>query len=440
MRSRTIPSIILLLALAGCTVLTPTAEPTAVPPTPTSVSPTAVLIPTLEPQPTTTTLKVWLPEELNPYSDSPEAEIILQQLAEFSRNHDDIQVEVFVKKIHGRGGMIDYLRTAREAAPSILPDLVVVGADDLASMATANYIQPLDDLLPSAKAADRFPFAVEMGAVKSQEGDENITVGFVIGADMQHLVYRKNPSGPPTTSWTQVITPPVSFIFPAGGRDLQVNDATLIQYMAAGGEVTNSEGNPFLDERTLLKVLTFYDDCAGTGAISPTIVLDITDAEQSWGRFKAGEGDMAVVQASHYWPEVLASAVDEPFVAGSVPTRDGFPFTIVRQAWAIAMVTDDPNRQALAMTLFDWLTAPDNAAEWTQAAGYLPGTRGALRMWDISQAEQVALRDLLDAAVPAPSQEVMSTVGPAMQVAVESVLTGEASPQEAARTASQSLE
>jgi ABC-type glycerol-3-phosphate transport system substrate-binding protein len=94
----------------------------------------------------------------------------------------------------------------------------------------------------------------------------------------------------------------------------------------------------------------------------------------------------------------------------------------------------------MAMTLFDWLTAPDNTAEWTQAAGYLPGTRSALRMWDISQAEQVALRDLLDAAVPAPPQEVMSTVGPAMQVAVESVLTGEASPQEAARTAAQSLE
>ena len=440
MRSRTVLSILLLLALAGCTALTPTAEPTAVPPTPTSIPPTAVLVPTLEPQPITAALKLWLPEGLNPYSDNPEAEILLQQLAEFSRNHADIQVEVFVKKIHGRGGMIDYLRTARDAAPSILPDLVVVGADDLASMANANYIQPLDDLLPSAKAEDRFPFAVEMGTVKSQEGDETTTVGFVIGADMQHLVYRKSPSGPPSTSWTQVITPPVSFIFPAGGRDLQVNDATLIQYMAAGGEVTNSEGNPFLDERTLLKVLTFYDDCAGTGAISPTIVLDITDAEQSWERFKAGEGDMAVVQASHYWPEVLASAVDEPFVAGSVPTRDGFPFTIARQAWAIAMVTDDPNRQALAMTLFDWLTAPDNTAEWTQAAGYLPGTRSALRMWDITQAEQVALRDLLDAAVPAPPQEVMSTVGPAMQVAVESVLTGEASPQEAARTAAQSLE
>ena len=440
MRSRTLLSILLLLALAGCTGLTPTSEPTSLPPTPTPISPTAVPIPTPEPQPMITTLKLWLPEELNPYSDSPGAEILLQQLAEFNRSRKDLQVEVFVKKVHGRGGMIDYLRIARDAAPSILPDLIVVGTDDLATMATSNYIQPLDSLLPSAQAAERFPFAVEMGTVTSQEGDETVTAGFVIGVDMQHLAYRKTPSSSPPISWTQVITPPVSFIFPAGGRDLQVNDATLIQYMAAGGKVTDSDGNPFLDERTLLKVLTFYDDCVGTGAISPTVVLDITTAEQSWERFKAGEGDIAVVQASHYWPEVLAGATDGTFIAGSLPTRDGFPFTIARDAWAAAMVTDDPSRQALAMILFDWLTAPENSAEWTQAAGYLPGTRSALRMWDVPEAEQVALRDLLDAAIPAPSQEVMAKVGPVMQVAVESVLTGTASPQEAARTAAQSLE
>ncbi|MBN1978760.1 MAG: extracellular solute-binding protein [Anaerolineae bacterium] len=440
MRSRTVLSILLFLALTGCKGLAPTAKPTAVPPTPTPISPTAVLIPTPEPQPTTTTLTLWLPEELNPYSDAPGAEILLQQLAEFNQSHDDLQVEVFVKNIHGRGGMIDYLRTARDAAPSILPDLIVVGADDMATMATSNYIQPLDALLPTSQAADRFPFAVEMGTVKSQEGDGTVTVGFVIGADMQHLIYRKTPSSSPPISWTQVITPPVSFIFPAGGRDLQVNDTTLIQYMAAGGKVTDPEGNPFLDERTLLKVLTFYDDCVSTGAISPTVVLNITSAELSWERFDAGEGDMAVVQASLYWREVLASATDEPYIAASVPTRDGFPFTIAREAWAIAMVTDDPDRQALAMTLFAWLTAPDNTAEWTQAVGYLPGTRSALRMWDISEAQQAALRDLLDAAVPAPSQDVMAKVGPAMQVAVENVLTGEASPQEAARAAAQSLE
>jgi maltose-binding protein MalE len=428
----------LIIFLTSCIGPTPTAELQTPPPTST-IPPTTTPTLTPEPQPMFATLKLWLPEELNPYGDGPGANILMQQLAEFNRNHTDLQVEVAVKKIHGRGGILDYLRTAREAAPSILPDLIVVSAADLETLATSNHIQPLDDLLPSSKAADRFPFAIAMGAVKKQADGEAATMGFVIGADMQHLVYRTNLLISPPISWTQIITPPVSFIFPAGGRDRQVNDATLIQYMAAGGKVTDQEGNPWLDERAMINVLTFYDNCIDTGAISPTVVLSITDADQSWERFKAGEGDMAVVQASRYWPEALAGAPDESFAIASVPTRDGYPFTIVREAWAIAMVAEDTDRQALAMTLFNWLTAPNRSGQWTQAAGYLPTTRSALRMWDISGAEQVALHDLLEAAVPAPSPEAMAAVGPAMQAAVEGVLTGVASPQEAAKTAAQSL-
>jgi multiple sugar transport system substrate-binding protein len=439
MRFRSILSILLLLAITACAGPTPTAETPTPTRTSTAVPPTAEPTPTPEPQPGIPTLKLWLSEELNPYSSGPGADILRQQLAEFNTSHTDLQVDVAVKKIHGRGGILDYLRTAKEAVPSILPDLIVVGVSDLETLASSDQIRPLDDLLPTPLAADRFPFAVEMGTAKLADGKSS-TMGFIIGADMQHMVYRTDLLGSPPISWTQIITPPVSFIFPAGGADQQVNDATLIQYLAAGGKVIDQEGNPALDERAMIRVLAFYSNCANTGAISPTVVLGIRNADQSWERFKAGEGDIAVVQASDYWPEIFAGVTDEAFAAASVPTRDGYPFTIVRDAWAMALVAQDPNRQALAMTLFNWLTTPENNAEWTQAAGYLPSTRSALRMWDISETEQVALRDMLEAALPAPPPAVRAQVGPVLQTAVEGVLTKTASPQEAARTAVQSLE
>jgi ABC-type glycerol-3-phosphate transport system substrate-binding protein len=398
---------------------------------------------TPEPQPAIPTLRLWLPEELNPYGSGPGADILRQQLAEFNGSHTDLQVDVAVKKIYGRGGMLDYLRTAKEAVPSILPDLIVVGASDLETMVSSDYIQPLDGLLPSSLATDLFPFAVEMGLVTKQGDDEPSTMGFVIGADMQHMVYRTDLISSPPISWTGIITPPIPFIFPAGGINQQVNDATLIQYMAAGGKVTDQEGNPTLDERAMIRLLTFYSNCTNTGAISPTAVLSIKDADQSWERFKAGEGAIAVVNANSYWPEVTAGAIDEPLVttiaAASVPTRDGYPFTIVRDGWAMALVAQDPDRQALAMTLLNWLTTPDNNAEWTQAAGYLPSTRSALRMWAVSGVERGALRNMLEAALPAPSPDVLAVVGPIMQTAVEGVLTKTVSPQEAARAAVQSL-
>jgi multiple sugar transport system substrate-binding protein len=444
MRSRVILSIILLLAITGCLESRPTAEPATPTWTPTAVPPTAVPTSTPEPQPAIPMLKLWLPEELNPYGTGPGAAILRQQLAEFNSSHADLQVDVAVKRIHGRGGMLDYLRTAGEAVPSVLPDLIVVHKDDLEALASSDHIQPLDDLLPSSLATDRFPFAVEMGLVTEPASDQPATMGFVIGADMQHAVYRTDLLGSPPISWTQIVTPPIPFIFPAGGIGQQVNDATLIQYMAAGGKVTDQEGNPVLDERALIRVLTFYDNCVNTGAVSPTVVLNISDADQSWERFEAGEGTIAVVEASGYWPKVHADEMDGPFTtaiaAASVPTRDGYPFSVVRDAWAIAMVVQDSNRQALAMALFNWLTTPENNADWTQAAGYLPSTRSALRMWRVSEAERVALRGMLEGAIPAPSPNVMAKIGPVMQTAVEGVLTKAVSPQEAARTAAQSLE
>jgi ABC-type glycerol-3-phosphate transport system substrate-binding protein len=378
------------------------------------------------------TLKLWLPEELNPYGDGPGADVLAEHLAEFNRNHADLQVEVAVKKVHGRGGMLDYFRTAREAAPSILPDLVILDTADLEAPLNAGHIQPLDDLLPTTEMADFFPFAVEMGMVNDQ------IAGYVIGADVQHLAYRPAQFEEPPVSWTRVVTPPVSFIFPAGGGDRFVNDATLIQYMAAGGRVTDLEGEPSLDEQALTEVFTFYSSCIGTGAILPTTVLGTETAGQSWQRFREGEGDIVVVQASDYWQVALGDAPTATAIA-SIPTRDGYPFTLVRNAWSIAVVAEDADRQAQAMTLFNWLISPERNAQWTQAASYLPSTPGALRLWSVSDADGIALRGLLEAAIPAPPPEVMAVIGPPMQDAVEDVLTGEAPPEEAAAAAVESL-
>jgi ABC-type glycerol-3-phosphate transport system substrate-binding protein len=378
-----------------------------------------------------------VPEQLSPYGDEPGAAILAQQLDDFNASHPDIQIEVIVKQAHGRGGLLDFLRTARDAAPSVVPDLVVLDAAELETATSAGLIQPLDDLLSPSITASRFPFATALGAVEEQ------TMGFVVAADVQHLAYRPALSASPPISWAQVISPPIPFLFPAGGLDRQVNDATLIQYLAAGGRVTDPDGNPWLDEEVMVSVLGFYSDCTSaaaisptfdTPAISPTIVLDITDADQAWERFQAGEGGMTVVRANRYWLEA-----DEIIAAAPIPTHDGQPFSIAR-GWAIAMVADDPARQSLAMLLLDWLIAPNHSAQWTQASGYLPGTRDALRLWSISSVDRATLRSVMEAAVPPPQPKALAIVGPAMQEALEAVLRGWDTPEEAAAAAVKSLE
>jgi ABC-type glycerol-3-phosphate transport system substrate-binding protein len=430
MRSRAILSAVVLLTLAGCGGGTPAPESVLPTPVPSPLQPTVAPTPTREMEPMIVTIALWLPEELAPYGGRPGADLIAQQLDDFSDAYPDVQVEVIVKRAHGRGGLFDFLRTARDAAPSVLPDLVVLDAADLEAAARSGLVHPLDQLLSPAEMAERFSFATELGTVDEQ------TFGFVIGADMQHVAYRPPLFDSPPVSWTQVISPPVPFLFPASGRGRDVNDATLIQYLAAGGKLTDEDGRPSLDEDVMVSVLGFYSACMGTGTISPTVVLNIADADQAWERVQAGEGEIAVVPASRYWRSPLEA--DETVAAAPMPTRDGQPLSIAR-GWVIAMVADDPARQSLAMLLLDWLIAPDHNGQWTQAAGYLPGTRSALRMWDVSTADRAVLRSIMEAAVLPPRPEVMDTVGPAMQEALEAVLRRRTTPEEAAATAVESL-
>jgi len=418
----------LILALVGCAEAPSAPESVLSTPTPSPPQPTVAPTPTRELEPMIVTVKLWLPEALDPYSGNPGAYLLAQQLDDFNETYPDIQVEVIVKKARGRGGLFDFLRTARDAAPSVLPDLVVLDTADLESAAGSGLLQPLDGFLSPAEMADRFPFAAELGTIDGQ------TFGFVVSADMEHAAYRRGRFESPPVSWTQVISPPVPFLFPAGRGAQAVDDATLIQYLAAGGKLTDQDGRPWLDEDVMVSVLSFYSACISTGTISPTVVLGIKEADQAWDQFRGGVGEITVVPSTQYLRQA-----NETFAAGAIPTDRGQPLSIARGR-AIAMVTDDPTRQSLAILLLDWLIAPDHNGEWTQAAGYLPGTNAALRMWDLSNVDRAALRSVMEAAVPPPRPGVMAAVGPVLQEALEALLRGRATPEEAAAAALEKLE
>jgi ABC-type glycerol-3-phosphate transport system substrate-binding protein len=375
------------------------------------------------------TLELWVPEELDPYGDRPGAAVLAQLLADFSDTYPDLQVDVVAKKARGRGGILDFMRAAREGAPSVLPDLVILNAADLETLAGSELIYPLDPIISSAPINDRFPYATTLGDVDGQ------TLGFLLGADAQHLAYRPLLFDSPIVSWTQVISSPAPFVFPAGGgMNDRVNDATMIQYLAAGGRFVDPETErTTLDQDVILDVFQFYSHCVSTDVISPSVVLGINDVDQAWDLFLAGEAGMTAVRAGQYWTQA-----DDTLAAAPLPTRDGQSLTITR-GWAIAMVADDPARQSLAVLLLDWLIAPDHSAQWTQAAGYLPATRNALQFWDISQEEREMLYALLESAVPAPRPDVMETLGVAIQRGVEALFGGQVSPEKAAEVAVDSL-
>jgi ABC-type glycerol-3-phosphate transport system substrate-binding protein len=429
------------LLLAGCGILpeTGTAEPSPdsqgeVPlETPSSEEAAAPSLETPSPlsapdEPGVVRLTVWVAEDLSPAADSPGGETLASQLAAFGDMHPDIQVEVQAKSVSGRGSTLDYLRTAPPVAPSVLPDVVLLDREALIEAAREGLILPITAETLSAIEVDLYPAAVELGSV------DDLPVGIPYLLEIQHNVYRESlfEDGPPLAYADLLPERPTelpAYVFPAtatGG----VNDDTLLGYLAAGGSLTNAEGIPTIDVAALADVLTFYGEARENGVLSSS-VLQYETTTETWEAFRQGEAGLAAVSSMPY-----LAARDEVPDAGlaSALTIDGEPLTLVT-GWSWALVASDPERSAAALTLLAWLMEPVNHGTYAQAVDYLPSQSVALAVWGDDDPYVSFANRLLDAALLPPGPALDSTVGVAMQDAVEDVLLNRASPQEAAAAA-----
>jgi len=420
-------SLLMTVALVACSMPAtptpssplPTASPTARSPTPTPTAESA--------SPLVTTLTLWVPEVLDPYGETPESVLMAQHLDAFRETYPDLQVKVIVKKEQGRGGLVDFLRTASVAAPSVLPDLVVLNISDLRVVNQAGLLQPFNDRLPAELAADRFPFAAAMGELDGR------MMAVPMGVNVEHMVYRPALLSSAPVTWTDVLSAGVPFVFPAGGHDGGVNNVTLVQYLGASGRLTDEEGNPTLEVEPLTAVLSFYAQASAAEVVSPTVVLALTDTEGCWERLQEDSAAMAVVDFQHYWSEPSLAIAPAP-----IPARSG-GVAFVQDGWALGLVTADTDRQEKAMLLAQWLLDAERLGTWTQSAGYLPAFTEALGVWTVSEQERAALEAVLESVQPRPPTSVRAVVGPVMQSAVEATLAGRRNPAEAAAEAAQAV-
>ena len=420
--------LVLLLAtvgLAGCNLLpelsfssqrehpTTTAAPGEVTPavSPTPSPPTAIS--------SAITLTLWTTEAFFPTEDDGSGQVLAQQWQAFEATHPNVTIEYVLKKPYGKGGILDFLSTARAAAPTVLPDLVILDTLELDEAAAAGLIQPLDDLVSSEVQQDLFPFA-------RRSFNEQL-MGIQFEADVEHLIYNTNKIDSAPITWREVLSDSVAYIFPAGGEGSLVNDAFLIQYLAAGGQLFDEGGAPALNNDALVEVLQFYADGLEAGAIPPS-VLEFADLDDCWVVYVSAQAALSNVSSARYLAD-RALLKNTAFAA--IPTRDGNVATLSK-GWALAIVTEDSSRQAAAAQLIEWLLEPENNADWNLAAGHLPARQAAFDHLGTEDQYFPFVRQQLANVYPRPIAAAYDKMGRALQRAVQDVLQGEVSPQEAA--------
>lgn len=423
----TLCSVLLLAAigLAGCNLL---ARPTT---TSQEEKPTATIVPgeampSVSPTPSrpstvssAITLTLWTTEDFFPTEDSDSGQILAQQWQAFQAAHPNVTIEHILKKPYGKGGILDFLSTAHAAAPTVLPDLVILDSLELDEAAEVGLVQPLDKLVSSELQQDLFPFAL-----RSFNGQ---LMGIQFEADVEHLIYNTSKIDSPPMTWREVISDRVAYIFPVGGEGGLVNDAFLIQYLAIGGRLDDGSGKPALDQDALVQVLQFYQDGLEAGVI-PLSVLEFEDLDDCWLIYVSAKAAMSNVSSAKYLAD-RSLLKNTSFAA--IPTRDGNVGTLSK-GWALAIVTEDPARQAVAAQLIEWLLEPENNADWNLAAGHLPTRQAAFDHLSTADPYFPFVRQQLENVHLRPMASAYEKIGRALQKAIHDVLQGEASPQEAA--------
>jgi len=400
---------------AAPSALTPTLEGATA--TPTSVLANSTPVPATTPDAAAQqTLRLWLPPQFAPSADTPGGKVMLAQLAAFEEAQG-WRVDVRVKKVAGQGGLIDSLHSALQAAPSIAPDVIALDTSMLS--AAEGDIQPLPQFA-AGDVVDFYPFALQAARV----GDALIALPFA--ADAIGMAYSTVAYPAPPSTWSD-------FAPESGPVWLPLNDPsaliTLQQYIALGGSLTDSAGQPALDAARLAQVLSDYQALQAAGLL-PAASFETASIDDTWVTYRESRASAATAFFGSYLLDRRRVAVTG---FALIPTHNGARSTFARQ-WNYALVTADPARQVVALDLMRWLTEPDNLGVWTFASAVLPTRSQALSEWRETSLASIA-DQLLNAAQPEPPLSVTAALGPPITAAVQAVFNGQASPEAAADSA-----
>ncbi len=415
--------------LAGCDLspAEPTAPPAASTETPAPAQPTPPATGATPQAPAVITLTLWTTEAFSPTQAITRGLMVAEQVTAFEETHPDVRVQFLLKKPYGKGGILDYLVTTNAVVPELLPDLVLIDVDQLGSAVEAGLLQPLDELIPGEVQADLYPFARQAATFDGR------LYGLQLWADLDHLVYNTGQMTVPPRSWPGVLSNPGPYLFPAGGQSGLVNDAFLIQYLAVAAQPAAEAEGAFLNADSLIAVLQFYQDGLSRGIFSPD-VMDYHTLDECWRDYLTTDAAMTQVSAHRYLAD---RAGLEGSAVAAIPAING-PAAPIGRGWVLALTASDAAHQSAALDFLLQVTAPDVSAAWTRAADYLPASQAALANWDQEDGYTRFIGQQLLAARPRPSLSNYAQVAGALQTAVEGVLSGAATPEEAAAEAIES--
>lgn len=368
-----------LFLLAACDLVsigdeppTSTPEPTqaVATPQPVATSPSAII---QTPVPPVTELRVWIPPEIGAQTEAG-TQILNSQLREFEAAHNNLSILVEQKPVEGPGGILSYLRTGREVAPGVMPDLIALPTALLSEPVVQDLVFPLGELAGDDMIANLYPASMT-GVVRE---DRLFGLPFT-SSGLTHLVY--DPSVITQTvplAWSQFISETNhTLVLPADSREGAMFGLQF--YLAEGGLLVDEAGQPNLDVGPLTQALDQI-------RLNKTNLLQsqqMKTLDEAWQYYQLGLSQFVWTATDFFLRQRVqeSGGTSMPSVQNQgflpVPGPSG-PLVPLTNSWAWALSTPDAARQVLAGELMQWLVEPANLAEWSQQSHTLPAMRDAM--------------------------------------------------------------
>lgn len=426
-KTNTLAALLLLLLMAGCSLLSPTEGsptepaapiPTATTPIPTSTPPAIQQTPTPGP----VTLTIWVPPHMAPDSSTEAGQIFKERIDAYNSGNPEVNVAVRVKAEDGPGGILDSLSTASAAAPLALPDLIALPYATMQEAARLGLLRPFDDLSTIITNEDWYSYAQEMSFLIDS------TYGLPFAGDVQVLTYRPSVIQDTPTDWATTLSTGATYAFPAA--DLQAV-FTLLSYQANGGSIQNADGQPTLDQEILAEVLSFYQQ-AEEIEVMPFWLTQFQSDSQAWEAFQDSRTNMIV-----NWLSTNLKNAEPDTEITRVITPDGSLYTLA-DGWVWALSNKDLEHQQQSAELAEFLVESSFLADWTEALGYLPPRPSALLDWSNIMIKYQLDRISSQAHI-LPGADFLNRLGPVLEKATVDILKQQSSPAGAAQTAVESL-
>lgn len=360
-----------------------------------------------------TVLRIWLPPQFNPNTNTTGSSLLKQRLANFAAEHPGLEIDVRVKSESGEADLLNSLSVTSMAAPAALPDLIALPRPSLEAAAQKKLVQPLNALPARLENMDWYPYARELGKV------EGTTFGIPFAGDALAIIYR--PELVWIKGWDGILLSESHLVFPGSDQQAQMG---LALYVSAGGELQDAQGNPTLDQETLAQVLDLF--ARGRAAsVFPQSSVNLANEEQVLQEYRARRAEMAIAHVSQY--RASQDGLTQPLMGIDV---EHLTFAT---GWVWAFPTQKLDHQALSLQLAEYLMEDDFLSRWITETGYLPTSSASL-----AEPDQEATVAIIRAAELLPSNEVLMELGPVMQSAIARVLNGE-QPEAVARSVVEEL-